>query len=149
MKMKTLLWAALALGGGMMFSAPAAQAGDYCREYTRTVSIGGRLQTAYGTACYQPDGDWKIVDETDRSRIGQRFRDDDRGNSYYLPVSQPAYRPWDARHHYRPLPQPTRIVFVSDGHRHYGKKHHQRDRGHRHDRNYDDRHYDHGYRGHR
>lgn len=45
--------------------APEAKAYDqsYCREYNRTVQIGGQIQNAYGTACMQPDGDWVIVGE--------------------------------------------------------------------------------------
>ena len=35
--------------------------GQYCREYQTTVAVGGREQRAYGTACRQPDGSWKIV----------------------------------------------------------------------------------------
>ncbi len=35
--------------------------GQYCREYTQTVNIGGQLQQAYGTACRQPDGSWMVV----------------------------------------------------------------------------------------
>ncbi len=35
--------------------------GTYCREYTQTVMIGGTPHRAYGTACRQPDGSWKIV----------------------------------------------------------------------------------------
>ncbi len=35
--------------------------GQYCREYQQTVTIGGEAETAYGTACRQPDGSWKIV----------------------------------------------------------------------------------------
>jgi len=35
--------------------------GQHCREYQQTVIIGGREQEAYGTACRQPDGTWKIV----------------------------------------------------------------------------------------
>ena len=35
--------------------------GQYCREYIQTVIIGGEKQQAYGTACRQPDGNWKIV----------------------------------------------------------------------------------------
>jgi surface antigen len=35
--------------------------GQYCREYQQTVVIGGEEQQAYGTACRQPDGSWKIV----------------------------------------------------------------------------------------
>ena len=32
----------------------------YCREYQQTVVIGGRTEEAYGTACRQPDGTWRI-----------------------------------------------------------------------------------------
>lgn len=39
-----------------------ASSGTYCREYQQTVTIGGKTETAYGTACRQPDGSWKIVD---------------------------------------------------------------------------------------
>ena len=35
--------------------------GQYCREYTQTVTVAGQPQQAYGTACRQPDGTWKIV----------------------------------------------------------------------------------------
>ena len=35
--------------------------GAYCREYQQTVTIGGREQQAYGQACRQPDGTWKVV----------------------------------------------------------------------------------------
>lgn len=34
--------------------------GAYCREFTQTVNVGGEVQDAYGTACRQPDGSWKI-----------------------------------------------------------------------------------------
>jgi surface antigen len=37
------------------------QAGRYCREYQQTVTVGGRKETAYGTACQSPNGDWEIV----------------------------------------------------------------------------------------
>jgi surface antigen len=32
-----------------------------CREYTQTVNIGGQIEQAYGTACRQSDGSWKVV----------------------------------------------------------------------------------------
>ena len=35
--------------------------GTYCREYTQEVVVEGRRQQAYGTACRQADGSWKIV----------------------------------------------------------------------------------------
>lgn len=35
--------------------------GQPCREFTQTVSIGGKQQEAYGRACRQADGSWKII----------------------------------------------------------------------------------------
>ncbi len=35
--------------------------GRYCREYQTDVVVNGRSQEAYGTACRQPDGSWKII----------------------------------------------------------------------------------------
>jgi surface antigen len=36
-------------------------AGNQCREYRTTVTVGGKQEEAYGTACRQPDGSWKVV----------------------------------------------------------------------------------------
>ncbi len=36
--------------------------GRYCREYQQTIVVGGQEESAYGTACRQPDGSWEIVD---------------------------------------------------------------------------------------
>lgn len=35
--------------------------GAYCREFQQTVQIGGKTEQAYGTACRQPDGTWKVL----------------------------------------------------------------------------------------
>jgi hypothetical protein len=35
--------------------------GRYCREFQQEVSIGGRIEEAYGTACRNPDGSWEVV----------------------------------------------------------------------------------------
>lgn len=35
--------------------------GTYCREYQTTVLIDGKQERATGTACRQPDGNWRIV----------------------------------------------------------------------------------------
>jgi surface antigen len=34
--------------------------GAYCREFQNEVNIGGKMENAYGTACRQPDGSWKV-----------------------------------------------------------------------------------------
>lgn len=36
--------------------------GEYCREYQQTVVVGGKAEDAYGTACRQPDGSWRLGD---------------------------------------------------------------------------------------
>ncbi len=48
---------------GTVTPKPAYQApsGQYCREFQQTVTVGGQTEQAYGTACRQPDGSWKIV----------------------------------------------------------------------------------------
>ena len=35
--------------------------GEYCREFQQTVTIGGRSQQTFGTACRQSDGTWRVV----------------------------------------------------------------------------------------
>ena len=35
--------------------------GEYCREYQTTVNVGGKTESAYGIACRQPDGSWRIT----------------------------------------------------------------------------------------
>lgn len=48
---------------GTVVPKPAYQnaSGEYCREYQQTVTIGGNTEEAFGTACRQPDGSWKVV----------------------------------------------------------------------------------------
>lgn len=35
--------------------------GRYCREFEQTIFVGGRQETAVGTACQNSDGTWQIV----------------------------------------------------------------------------------------
>lgn len=48
---------------GTITPQPAVQtnAGEFCREYQQTITVAGQAEQAYGTACRQPDGSWKIV----------------------------------------------------------------------------------------
>lgn len=36
--------------------------GQYCREYTQTIVVGGKKEEGFGRACRQPDGSWKIAE---------------------------------------------------------------------------------------
>ena len=38
-----------------------SSAGRPCREFQQQVTIGGKTEQAYGTACRNPDGSWEIV----------------------------------------------------------------------------------------
>ncbi len=35
--------------------------GRTCREFQQSIKVGGNIENAYGTACLQPDGAWKII----------------------------------------------------------------------------------------
>ncbi len=70
---KTLSIALGALSMGMLFSATAAEAAPYCREYTKNVTVGGRVQQSYGTACQQPDGSWQVVNEQANGNVGYNY----------------------------------------------------------------------------
>lgn len=35
--------------------------GRYCREFQQQIIVGGKAESAYGTACQQPDGSWEMV----------------------------------------------------------------------------------------
>ena len=39
-----------------------ADSGRYCREFTQNITVGGQTERAFGTACRQPDGSWRIVE---------------------------------------------------------------------------------------
>jgi len=49
--------------------------GQLCREYLSTVQLGGSMQQAFGTACQQRDGSWKIAGERliKRSQQAMKF----------------------------------------------------------------------------
>lgn len=43
-----------------IFITPTIPAKPYCREFQKQIIIDGRPEQAYGEACLQPDGSWKI-----------------------------------------------------------------------------------------
>ncbi|HXU92244.1 MAG TPA: RT0821/Lpp0805 family surface protein [Gallionella sp.] len=38
-----------------------SSSGENCREYQTTVTVSGKKEKAYGTACRQSDGSWKVI----------------------------------------------------------------------------------------
>jgi len=45
--------------------------GQPCREFVTTIIIAGQEEQGYGTACRQPDGQWKLVDENSSTTASQ------------------------------------------------------------------------------
>lgn len=119
--------AALALAG------PAMADDEYCREYTRTIYVGGMQKQGYGTACLQPDGSWQIVAENTYSN-----------NDYYAPpvVMAPVYRQTyvvrEPVYYRRSKPTVIAFNFNSRNQRH---DHWDRDRWDRHDNRHGGRHH--------
>ncbi len=119
-----------------MFVQPA-QAGEYCREYTKSIGVGGRHEEGYGTACLQPDGSWAIIltgDSGSPGRLDDRkdLRDridihdfDDRSVYYGYGPRLRHVADWPRREAIHPN------VFFSHGHRDGWNKHRRRghDRG--------------------
>lgn len=103
----TTLFAAMA-GTASAQYYPANGQQPYCREFTKIVQVGGQAQSAYGTACYQPDGSWQILSDA-------------------IPASQPVqYMPVQNQVIYVPQPTPASLYSISfnsgpryDSHRFY------------------------------
>jgi hypothetical protein len=73
---KNMMMVAALMATPMVLSASAeAKDTEYCREYTKTIIIGGRSERAYGTACYQSDGAWEIVNFKGSHRAQDEIRE--------------------------------------------------------------------------
>lgn len=147
MRAKHLL--AAAVGAIAFLGAEGAQAGSGgpCREYTKTISIGGRLEVGYGRACRQPDGAWEIAglsgNDYARHSVGEHIRNDlyARGETRVIFVDRPVavYQPRPV-YYYAPPPRyyyPARPVFHDRG---WHRKDYRGNHGHGHGRKHDDRH---------
>lgn len=57
---ETVAWgrAGGSVRGEVVAGSPYRVGSQDCRQYTHTVSLGGRAQTARGAACRNPDGSW-------------------------------------------------------------------------------------------
>jgi len=57
-------WMYMGVLAVMAISSPLAAYNEpYCREYTKPVTVGNRVQEGFGTACMQPDGSWQVVSQ--------------------------------------------------------------------------------------
>ncbi len=107
--MKTALFTGIGFAALAMATAGSVHASDdYCREYQRRVTIGGKVQDSYGTACLQPDGSWKIVGEGEARVVGsvapQPVYEEQEDVIVY--EEEPVYVPYRTRYrtYYEPTP---------------------------------------------
>lgn len=150
MTFKKLILAGAILAAPLMM-AKSAEARDYCREYQKSIRVGGHIESGYGTACMQPDGSWMIVESRGTVDPFDELRRDnnviivsDQRPIYYNygPRFQPVtYYP---RPHYRPARYSGTSFFFNFGDddrrdRHWNNnrwdRHDRHDRWDRHDRN--------------
>lgn len=142
--MKKLLLNSLIAGAFLVPVAAAddAEAQDYCREYTKTIRVGGKIQSGYGTACLQPDGSWMIVAANGNVDPFDSLR---RNNAVLVAYNRPvyfAYGPWLRPVTYN-VPVPYYYFDLWDRGRHYGWRNNWCSDGWRGDGRDDDRGRDH------
>jgi len=59
---ETIVWTlGSAAGSVTTVREGTSTTGRQCREFQQTVTIGGKSEQAYGTACLQADGAWEVV----------------------------------------------------------------------------------------
>ena len=72
----------------LLFPAQA-EAGERCKQYTKTIRINGELEIGYGRACQYDDGYWRIVKLSGphkaRERARERIYDDLYDELYHEP----------------------------------------------------------------
>lgn len=62
---ETIVWNDGGAGGSVtVLRDGESTTGRYCREFQQEVTVGGKSEQAFGTACRQPDGAWEIISTT-------------------------------------------------------------------------------------
>jgi surface antigen len=96
--------------------------GQYCREYQKTVTIGGREERAYGTACRMPDGHWQIV--SGETAVAPPptvvYRERVVYETVRVPAPRPYYNPWWGPVYAAAAVAPLAFHIGLDRHGHYG-----------------------------
>ncbi len=114
-------------------SQAEASGGRYCREYTRTITVGRELYEGYGTACMQPDGSWEIVSEQ-APRLPVVTREVFYETAPVRIVTLQSRNPFI----YHPPRNNTILIKFRDndrrGHGHYDRHRHSHHHNHKHDR---------------
>ncbi len=139
-----LLLTALSTSLGALPTA-SSYAGDYCREFTQNIYVGGRIQQGYSTACLQPDGSWETVNNTPITATAiptQSYYYNNDALEYHYPEQPITHYPVIVEKHITVIQQPrpiyvkpniytlTRDILGYDDNRYYDHDH-----GHRRNKN--------------
>jgi surface antigen len=116
---------------GSFVPQPAFQnaAGEICREFQQSVIIGGRQERAWGTACRQPDGSWRLQRPATVEAPLPPPRYVPAPTTVYVPVPPPpvvySYRPtyFPPGYYYERPYYPRIVVQVGRGSRHHHHHH--------------------------
>jgi len=61
---ETIYWNDAGASGSVVATREGTSSQNrYCREFQKTVTIGGNTEQAYGTACMQPNGAWEVLSD--------------------------------------------------------------------------------------
>lgn len=104
-------------------SGPPGLDADGCREYTQTIRIGDEEQQAFGRACLQQDGSWRLHPPPQAPAT----------QTIPPPSARvvPVY-PYPYPYYYAPPPFFGSAFFFSHKHKHHHHHHRQHHHGHRH-----------------
>lgn len=58
---QSMVWNSNRVNGAVTTTRDGWAGQRYCREFRQEITIEGRNEEAYGTACQTPDGDWQLV----------------------------------------------------------------------------------------
>jgi hypothetical protein len=58
---QSMVWNSGGVNGAVTTTRDGWAGQRYCREFLQEITVDGRRQEAYGTACQTPNGDWQIV----------------------------------------------------------------------------------------
>ena len=118
--------------GSVAVATPARANDNYCRDFNQEIRINGDYEYAYGRACLQSNGTWKIV-STDR-----HHKHDDHKTSHYTIKKTKTYTAplrvnlyWGHDHHYHARKHYRKGYRHAKRHYHHHKKYKKCHHGHK------------------
>jgi surface antigen len=58
---QNIIWNDGANNGNVRITRDGHAGDKYCREFQQTITVAGERQDAWGVACQEPDGSWRLV----------------------------------------------------------------------------------------